>query len=183
MATTWGPGGGTHRRGERNRARRACGDNGHLGDHLGVSVRPRKPPARAHGACRPRANLALNQEKSKQILSGGQDRPLKDGSGVFCVTVDLENEEGTVKLRAKAGGFVMGQPTGTNVETSGAANGYGDEASTLTALGGTDAKVPCDCTIKITSRGGRRLGSPLSWLHSHAPTLLSVGSRTRRVIH
>ena len=55
--TTWGPGGGYTPSGRAQpradsksaRAHAPCGDH----DHLGVSVRPRKPPARAHGACRP----------------------------------------------------------------------------------------------------------------------------------
>ena len=44
------------------RAHGPCGDH----EHLGVPVRPRKPPARAHGACRPSPNPTLNQDKSKQ---------------------------------------------------------------------------------------------------------------------
>ena len=54
------------------RAHGPCGDH----EHLGVPVRPRKPPARAHGACRLSPNPALNHEKQKQIISGGPDRPL-----------------------------------------------------------------------------------------------------------
>ena len=53
------------------RAHASCCDH----DHLGVSVRPRKPPARAHGACRPSPNPNPKPRKKKN-LSGGQDRPL-----------------------------------------------------------------------------------------------------------
>jgi len=76
---------------------------------------------------------------------------LKDGNSVFCAIVTLDNEEGTAQLRAKAWGFVMGQLTGTNVETFETA----DEAGKITILESIDAEVPYDCTIKITSWGGR----------------------------
>ena len=55
------------------------------------------------------------------------------------------------KLRAKAWGSVMEQLTGTNVETFETAN----EAGKITILESIDAEVPYDCTIKITSWGGR----------------------------
>ena len=101
MTTTWGPGGGTHRRGERNRARPAnsrahapCGDHG----NLGVSVRPRKPPARAHGAFRPGPSPDLKPLTKKKNLSGGQDRPLmsRDGEiwrvrGIAEIGLDLKH--------------------------------------------------------------------------------------------
>ena len=79
MATTWGPGGGTHRRGERNRARLAkprarmhhvvttatlacrCARGSHLQGHM-------ERVGRA-------LTLALNQEKTNKILSGNQTDP------------------------------------------------------------------------------------------------------------